>query len=83
MITRAVITLVTNHRRPTGQNTYNDDIKREVSCVVEWFVMDSNTNYHNYYSTLITEQQYCDMLINEVQKQLLKWVSEQQTNYSK
>lgn len=61
----------------------NDDIKREVSCIVEWFVMDSNTNYHNYYSTLITEQQYCDMLINEVQKQLLKWVSEQQSNYSK
>ena len=28
-ITRAVITLITNHRRPTGQNTYNDDIKRE------------------------------------------------------
>ena len=46
-------------------------------------MIDNDTNYHNYYSEIVTESEYCDMIVNEVQKQLLKWVSEQQNNYSK
>lgn len=60
-----------------------DKVRNEVACVVKWFVMDSDTNYHNYHSKAVTESEYCDMIVNEVQKQLLKWVSEQQTNYSR
>lgn len=60
-----------------------DDVKRDVECVVGWFVIDNDTNYHNYYSEIVTESEYCDMIVNEVQKQLLKWVSEQQNKYRK
>ena len=60
-----------------------DDVKRDVECVVGRFVIDNDTNYHNYYSEIVTESEYCDMIVNEVQKQLLKWVSEQQSHYSK
>lgn len=63
--------------------TEKDKVKNEVECVVRWFVMDSDTNYHNYHSKVVTESEYCDMIVNAVQKQLLKWVSEQQNNYSK
>ncbi len=61
--------------------TEKDTVKNEIECVAKWFVMDSDTNYHNYYFKVVTESEYCDMIINEVQKQLLKWVSEQQNKY--
>lgn len=61
--------------------TDKDKVKEEVKSVVRWFVMDSDTNYHNYHSEIVTESEYCDMIVNEVQKQLLKWVSEQQDKY--
>lgn len=63
--------------------TEKDSVRQDVSCVVGWFVMDSDINYHNYHSEIVTESEYCDMIVNEVQEQLLKWVSEQQSNYSK
>lgn len=63
--------------------TEKDKVRNEVDCVVRWFVMDNNINYHNYHSEIVTESEYCDMIVNAVQKQLLKWVSEQQSNYSK
>ena len=61
--------------------TEKDNVRQDVACVVGWFVMDSGINYHNYHSTIVTESEYCDMIVNEVQKQLLKWVSEQQNKY--
>lgn len=63
--------------------TDKDNVKQEVACVVGWFIMDNDVNYRNYYSTIVTKQEYCDMIINEVQKQLLKWLSEQQNKYGK
>ena len=61
--------------------TDKDKVKKEVECVVKWFVMDNDINYYNYHSKIVTEREYCDMIVNEVQKQLLKWVSEQQNKY--
>ena len=63
--------------------TDKDKVRNEVECVVRWFVMDNDINYHKYHSEIVTESEYCDMIVNAVQKQLLKWVSEQQDNYSK
>lgn len=61
--------------------TDKDIVRQNIACVVGWFVMDNDINYHNYHSTIATESEYCDMIVNEVQKQLLKWVSEQQNKY--
>lgn len=61
--------------------TDKDKVKKEVECVVKWFIMDNDINYHNYYSKTVTEREYCDIIVNEVQNQLLKWVSEQQSKY--
>lgn len=63
--------------------TEKDKVRNDVQGIVEWFVLHTGYNYHSYCSKIVTESEYCDMIINEVQKQLLKWVSEQQSNYSK
>ena len=63
--------------------TEKDKVRNDVDCVVRWFVMDSDINYHKYHSEIVTESEYCDMIINAVQKHLRTWYSEQQNNYSK
>ena len=63
--------------------TEKDIAKKEIEGMVEWFMLEVNDNYRDIYSEVLTESEYCDTIVNAIQKQLLTWVSERQSNYSK
>lgn len=58
-----------------------NDIKREIEDEVNWFLTDMAYDYNASYNKIMTEAEYCDAIVNEVQKQLLAWVSVQQHKY--
>ena len=63
--------------------TDKDNAKKEIEWHVNYFMSEIDENYDVMFSKVLTETEYCDIIVNEVQKQLLAWVSERQDKYSK
>lgn len=61
--------------------TDKDNAKKEIEWHVNYFMSEIDENYNVMFSKVLTETEYCDIIVNEVQKQLLAWVSERQNKY--
>ena len=61
--------------------TEKDNAKKEIKWHVNYFMSEIDENYDVVFSEVLTETEYCDIIVNEVQEQLLAWVSKRQNKY--